>query len=339
MALDEREYRVPYRERRLNRRYLVPRVKQLKRRRWRRRLLLVLAVVIAGTVSWLLAARTPVKQQASKPPAEQTQAQPAVQQITTSTIFAVYSVENSYITDFLIVGYEKKSNSISILSFDADIYVPLLGLEIQKIGDLHDNFARALYYSIKNVFPYEISGLYRTSDSDLSADILRTRIKELFSSLAEDYPELSYIAGQAKAENVEVLPVPTELSDLGETRAIIVDIDKLRQAAEILYSDTFDKEPARGRLLVMNGSGEPGAALNASYLLIDAGFNIINIKNADSFDYLTTEVSSKDSEFAEEIIRILGVGKAVRQNAGTEVVDAVIIIGKDFNVIIESTGD
>lgn len=339
MALDEKDYRIPYSERRAIKKHLVPRTKKLKRRRLFFRLAFLAFILISVAVYLAFASHKPQQQQYEQQPTPKTQAKPVVTEITTSTIFAVYVVENNLITDFLVCGYEKESNSLSIMTFDSEIYAPVLGLEIQKIGELHRNFAQALYYSIKNVFPYEISGLYELNTGDLSSDMLRARASEIFSDLAKAYPELSFIASRVKNDNIEILPVPTELSDLGDTRAIIVDLDKMRQAAEILYSDTFDKKKVCGEVVVMNGSGEPAAALNASFKLIEAGFRVINIKNADRFDYLNTEISCKDEKMAEEISSVLGVGKLSQENAGTEVVDAVIIIGKDFEAIMDKSED
>ncbi len=63
-------------------------------------------------------------------------------------------------------------------------------------------------------------------------------------------------------------------------------------------SPTPDLDRADLSIEVLNGSGEPGAAGDAEAILEDAGYEMIETGNADSYDYEQTQVSVKESEKA-----------------------------------------
>jgi hypothetical protein len=50
------------------------------------------------------------------------------------------------------------------------------------------------------------------------------------------------------------------------------------------------EDGATVRVIVYNGSGEPGVAGEAAQVLIRRGYRVVDTKNADNFDYDTTQI-------------------------------------------------
>lgn len=114
----------------------------------------------------------------------------------------------------------------------------------------------------------------------------------------------------------------------------------LRPQIDSLMDKLFGKDRNKNdkqasRIRVLNGSGEPGLANDLARILISNGYRVIDIKNADRFDYPETELivySSDSSEMikANQVKGILGIGKIYVNNLPQDVADMTIIVGKDY---------
>ncbi len=108
----------------------------------------------------------------------------------------------------------------------------------------------------------------------------------------------------------------------------------------------FDK--ATFRVETRNGSGEPGVASDAAYLLVQRGWkNVVRTSDADASDYLNSTVYYADAAGAQEAATALGkllgadsevepLTDAKRESllagSGEEVAgDVVVVIGKSFD--------
>lgn len=89
------------------------------------------------------------------------------------------------------------------------------------------------------------------------------------------------------------------------------------------------------KVRVLNGVGEPGVASDLAKRLIEAGYHVIDTKNADNFDYAETQLivySNKAEDIAAvtKIKNFLGLGKIVVNNLPQDVADVTIVVGKDY---------
>jgi len=84
---------------------------------------------------------------------------------------------------------------------------------------------------------------------------------------------------------------------------------------------------------VLNGCGEKGLALTITRFLRSHGFDVVEMGNADHFDYATTQVIARDDwESASRVRGVLGVGELVSQPDSTLLLDVTVIIGPDCKV-------
>lgn len=84
-------------------------------------------------------------------------------------------------------------------------------------------------------------------------------------------------------------------------------------------------------VLVLNGCGAEGVGIQTAKLLRSRGFDVVDFRNADRFDYPETIVVDQtgDIESAVGVAKLLHVSNVIQQVPETPLVDVVIIIGAD----------
>ncbi len=85
---------------------------------------------------------------------------------------------------------------------------------------------------------------------------------------------------------------------------------------------------------VLNGNGEPGASKKGSDFLEPLGYNIVEVSNADNFQYkkITIKIKQSKNEYLDQLKKDLEknyeIGSTSAELAETTREDAVVIIGK-----------
>lgn len=82
---------------------------------------------------------------------------------------------------------------------------------------------------------------------------------------------------------------------------------------------------------VLNGSGVAGIAGKAAAMLQEHGFHVVNVDNADSFDYTRTQVISRQAEMgpAKEVAEIMGAELLKEEVPGFPAM-VTVIVGRNF---------
>ncbi|HAP31716.1 MAG TPA: hypothetical protein DCQ14_01480, partial [Firmicutes bacterium] len=82
---------------------------------------------------------------------------------------------------------------------------------------------------------------------------------------------------------------------------------------------------------VLNGSGLAGIASKAAVILKEHGFHVVNVDNADSFDYARTQVISRQAEMgpAKEVAEIMGAELLKEEVPGFPAM-VTVIVGRNF---------
>jgi hypothetical protein len=89
------------------------------------------------------------------------------------------------------------------------------------------------------------------------------------------------------------------------------------------------KQPVRIELL--NGSGRAGLAGQLASYLRDGGFDVMEVSNADRFDYRTTLVVNRtaEPEPGKVVAEYLGTRHVIQQEGSQEMIDVTVIVGRD----------
>ena len=92
-------------------------------------------------------------------------------------------------------------------------------------------------------------------------------------------------------------------------------------------------------VLVLNGCGAEDAGLLTTRYLRDPkrGFDVVDFRNADSFDYEESIVVDRagDMGAAIEVARLLRIPNVIQQIPETPLVDIIIIVGADHSWLDE----
>jgi len=85
------------------------------------------------------------------------------------------------------------------------------------------------------------------------------------------------------------------------------------------------------RVQVLNGSGEGGIGRRVASALREGGFHVVEVGNADRFDYFTTLVVARreDDGPAREVARFLGGPPVIRQVWDQDLADVTVLLGGD----------
>lgn len=91
-------------------------------------------------------------------------------------------------------------------------------------------------------------------------------------------------------------------------------------------------DPSAGRVEVLNASGRAGLARNVTQRLRDAGFDVVFYGNASGFDGDTSLVLDRtgDDAVARTVARRLGIGTVRTQRDTALLLDATVILGRDY---------
>ncbi|HEY2954704.1 MAG TPA: LytR C-terminal domain-containing protein [Candidatus Eisenbacteria bacterium] len=85
------------------------------------------------------------------------------------------------------------------------------------------------------------------------------------------------------------------------------------------------------RVQVLNGSGEGGVASRVASYLKEGGFHVVEVRNADRFDYFATMVVARrdDPAAARVVARYLGRPPVIRQAWDSDLAEVTVVIGSD----------
>ena len=148
----------------------------------------------------------------------------------------------------------------------------------------------------------------------------------------EETEDLSAVLGKITEQNVALVPLQVKPIVVGSQTYFEPQREELADLLESWWGVRLTDADRVTRAIVYNGSGTPGAAGVAAQQLIRGGVRVVDTKNADRFDYATTQivVQNGDAAAGEAVRKALGVGDIVDQPSEQDVVDVIVIVGKDF---------
>lgn len=86
------------------------------------------------------------------------------------------------------------------------------------------------------------------------------------------------------------------------------------------------------RVEVLNGCGVPGLAKEVTDYLRIKGYDVVNVGNAESFEFPETIVVDRvgDMTYAWQVARVLGVRNVIQQKDLDLLLEVTLILGKDY---------
>jgi hypothetical protein len=97
-------------------------------------------------------------------------------------------------------------------------------------------------------------------------------------------------------------------------------------------------KPNTGQIQVLNGSGRPGQADVFRAYLTEQGFDVIESGNARNWNYEHTLVLARtpSDTIARDLARVIGTDRVVHLQHPASLVEATVIIGKDYKELMRT---
>jgi hypothetical protein len=234
-----------------------------------------------------------------------------------------------------IVPLEKKVRGVSV---PGGTFVEVPGQGFERASDALKTGPETVMATVGNLFgvPVEKYVILEVGDYKALTDtgvggVLFARPVET-NVTDEERARLAKIAAAVPPGDALVVPLPVKtISIAGE---VYFEAQK-KQIADVLKAwwgvqDTPEKRAVR--IKILNGNGLPGVGGDAAKVLIKAGFRVVDTSNARDFRYAKTKVIVYRASKAQvsQIRKLLGVGQVEASRLEQDVVDVVVVLGKDY---------
>jgi hypothetical protein len=243
------------------------------------------------------------------------------------------------LTGAVEIVFDPAQNSVGGLYLDPATFVLIPGRGLQSISGGYKEGAKKLSQGIEDLVGVEAEGYLVVSDADF------TTLKETkdLSPIFGEYNDGSVPRSESKklAAQMKIMPkdrfhlydLPVRELPLGESVYYEPVQDELGRLVKAIWGHGPKQNEDEVRVIILNGCGAPGIGQQAADKLIKDGYKIVDVKNADNFDYSTTRIivyNPRAKKAGSRMADSLGVGKVAEDSMVQDVTDVVIILGKDF---------
>lgn len=250
----------------------------------------------------------------------------------------VIGVEGQTAEGFLALKVDPDEKRVYGIAIPDGAFMEVPGQGFERIGDSYRAGPDVSEAAVSNYLsvPFES---HVVVDSVVYRAVLENQsvagiIDAARSSDLEDDEEdrLRTIMESAPVKDVAIVPLPVKPITLGDETYFEPQRDQVADLMKTWWGVDVATQQQPVRVLVYNGSGTPGIAGVMARDLIRRGYRVVDTRNADRFDYDETLIVLQhgESPLGEKLRSELGVGKVVAQDASQQIVDAIIIVGKDY---------
>lgn len=239
---------------------------------------------------------------------------------------------------FLALRADAKNRQIFGVAVPEGAFIEVPGRGFERAGESYGEGPEVSLSAISNFFtvPFE---RYVVVPEQVYQDALRGQdLSQVMPAVTKtnltdtEREALASTLGEVSKENVALVPLQVKPISVGSQTYFEPQRDELAELLESWWGVTLSEADDVTRVIVYNGSGTPGIAGEAAQQLIRGGLRVVDTKNADRFDYATTQivVQNEDMTAGEAVRKALGVGAVVSQPSEQDVADVIVIVGKDF---------
>lgn len=248
--------------------------------------------------------------------------------------------EKDLVKEVLVVVFDPAGNRINGMIIDPDTYVAIPARGYESISDGFDEGPEKIDAAISDMTGYESEGYVVISGEQI--ETLKDE-KKLDEALTQNIDSnistrkasaLAEKLGNIPKERIQFLTLPIKTIVIGEQTYYEPNKKDLDKTILAIWGQAAEKREAPLRIIILNGNGTPGIARKAADRLVGDGYKILDIKNADRFDYTKTEVllySPLAKENGRKVAKALEAGVLLEKNMAQDVTDIVIVVGEDFN--------
>jgi len=196
--------------------------------------------------------------------------------------------------------------------------------------------------AIENFLGIEVNNYIKLSYEDYDNTVSRLRLKKALERAEQtnlnqtQYKYFSKKFEETKPDDINLIPLPVKPLIVGRETYSEPDRDEIDRLFALIWGISKSERESDMDIIILNGSGDPGIAGDAAEKLININCRIVQIENADNFDYDKTQIiiykDKVNNTLANKIKKTLGTGVIVRQNVPQDLADITIVIGKDYQI-------
>ena len=242
-------------------------------------------------------------------------------------------------TGLLLVVVDNFKRSIGGVIIPTNTFVNVSGRGFAPIAESYDEKMKTMTSTFNDFIGFAPKRYFIVpSDLFLSA-VSNGDVKRLISqagrsdaSKAERKNILNAVS-DVPNEKISLVDMPVRPIAIGEETYFEAKKNDLSRLLKLFWSVKLTRDTSRQRVIILNGSGRPGVARKAADNLLGKEFTIVDIKNADNFNYQQTQLiiyNKNKVKAANKVKKLLGYGNIITKNTPQDVVDIVIILGKDY---------
>jgi hypothetical protein len=250
----------------------------------------------------------------------------------------VIGVQDGKATGFLALRVDRKGNQVFGVAIPDGAFIEVPGQGFERIGESYADGAKVSLSAISNYLTvpfHTYVAVPATVYSDAMKNQSLSKITSAATSSSLSPSELDSLSRDLAAisqGNTAIVPLPVKPIKLGNQTYFEPQRAELADLLKSWWGVDATKAAAVTRIILYNGAGIPGVAGEAAQQLIRGGFRVVDTKNADNFNYTTTQivVQRGDPKQGGEVARVLGVGTVVQQPSNQDVADVIVVVGKDY---------
>lgn len=241
-------------------------------------------------------------------------------------------------TGVLLVQVDGVKREINAISVDPNTFVEVPGQGFERIGESLQTGPETVAVTVSNLFGVRAKKYVVIRESDFRRLLSKQEFTGLMSRGIEDNvskagtERLNELIGQVAQDGVSVVPLPVEPLSLGNEIYYQPKKDDIDKLVAGWWQVKKRKETRRLRVMVLNGAGLPGIAGEVASTLIGRGYQVIDSKNADSFNYSKTLILLYHANKNDGLTlkKILGVGQVMTKDLPQDIADVSVVVGKDY---------
>lgn len=233
-------------------------------------------------------------------------------------------------------------STISGWSIPDSTFIVVPGYGLDKISASLGSGIPTTIAAVKNFLGVEVNHYVRLSYEDYESTVSKLRLKKALERAEQtnlnqtQYKYFSKRFEETKPDDINLIPLPVKPLIVGRETYSEPDKDEIDHLFDLIWGISKSERESDMDIIILNGSGNPGVAGDVAEKLININCRIVQIENADNFDYDKTQIiiykDKVNNTLANKIKKTLGTGVIVRQNVPQDLADVTIVVGKDYQI-------
>ncbi len=225
-------------------------------------------------------------------------------------------------------------------SIPENTFVVIPGRGFEKIGAALESGTSTTVATVQNFLGVEVDHFAKLDYEDYKETVSEMRLKRALEKADQtslnraEYKKFSIRFAEAGSQDINLIPLPVEPLMVGKETFLKPDNDEIDRLFALIWSISEEERKGDVRIIVLNGSGVPGAGGDAAERLININCKVVETDNAKNFDYDKTQIIiyKGSNKWANKIRDSLGAGVILRKHIPQDLADVTVVIGKDYQL-------